>query len=112
MSKELLFSVTREHLDFQFFRGSGNGGQKRNKTSSCCRVIHRPSGAVGECREERMQSQNRKIAFRRMAETKKFQMWLRMTAADKILGRECVEREVDKMMDEKNLKIETYDPEE
>lgn len=39
-------------------------------------MIHPPSGARGESREERSQWQNKKTAFRRMIETPKFKLWL------------------------------------
>lgn len=42
-------------------------------------MIHHPSGARGESREERSQLQNKKTAFVRMAKTKEFQLWLRIT---------------------------------
>jgi len=108
--KDLLFSVTRDDLEIQFFRAGGKGGQKQNKTSSACRVIHRESGAVGECREERYQSQNKKIAFRRMYKSDKFQGWLRAETAARLQGFKNLEKQVDAMMDEKNIKIEYYTP--
>lgn len=39
-------------------------------------MIHHPSGARGESREERSQLQNKKTAFLRMLETKQFKLWL------------------------------------
>lgn len=77
MSKrELLFSVTLKDCEVQEFRAGGPGGQKQNKTSSGIRVIHHPSGARGESREQRSQLQNKKAAFTRMTETNKFKIWL------------------------------------
>ena len=49
MSRELLFSLTKNDFELQFFRAGGKGGQKQNKTSSGCRIIHKESGAVGYC---------------------------------------------------------------
>ncbi len=72
MKRELLFSVTLKDCEVQHFRAGGPGGQKQNKTSSGSRVIHRPSGARGESREERSQLQNTKKAFVRMAESQKW----------------------------------------
>ena len=74
--KELILSVTLKDCEVQHFRVGGNGGQKVNKTSSGSRVIHHPSGARGESREERSQPQNTKKAFVRMAETQKFKLWV------------------------------------
>lgn len=45
------------------YRGSGAGGQHRNKTSSAIRVTHKPSGIVITCENERSQHQNKAIAL-------------------------------------------------
>lgn len=74
MARELLLSVTAKDCRWDYFRCGGKGGQKQNKTSSGARVTHPPSGAVGESREERSQLQNRKRAFRKMAESQEFRL--------------------------------------
>lgn len=78
--KNLLFSVTLKDCEVQTFRVGGNGGQKVNKTSSGVRIIHHPSGARGESREERSQLQNKKAAFVRMANTPSFRFWVSAVA--------------------------------
>ena len=108
--KQKLFSVTKEDFEWQFFRAGGKGGQKQNKRDSACRCIHPPSGAVGECREERSQHQNRQIAFRRCVESSAFQGWIKMQTAAMSKGFADAERMVDDMMQEKHLKFETYTP--
>ncbi len=45
-------------------RGSGPGGQKRNKTSSAVRLLHKPSGISAENDESRSQHTNRLFAIR------------------------------------------------
>ncbi len=45
-------------------RGSGPGGQKRNKTSSAVRLLHKPSGIAAENDESRSQHTNRIFALR------------------------------------------------
>ena len=47
-------------------KGTGNGGQKINKTSSAVRLIHRPTGIAVSANEERSQSRNRHIALRKL----------------------------------------------
>lgn len=108
--KELLFSVTRKDFEMQFFRAGGKGGQKQNKTSSACRIIHRESGSVGESREERSQMQNRKIAFERCVQSPEFQSWLKMQTAAILQGYRNIEKRIDEQMQEKYLKIETFTP--
>ena len=47
-------------------KGTGNGGQKINKTSSAVRLRHRPTGIAVAANEERSQAKNRHIALRKL----------------------------------------------
>jgi len=48
------------------YRGSGPGGQKRNKTSNSIRVTHLPTGISAIAEESRSQAENRMRAIRRL----------------------------------------------
>ena len=106
MKKELLFSVTKKDFTIQTFRSGGKGGQHQNKTDSGVRIIHRESGARGECRNHRKQNMNKKIAMQRLSNSKEFRMWVNRKAQEVIEGIR-LEDKVEKMLSEDNLKIET-----
>jgi len=46
-------------IEEHFIRGSGSGGQKINKTSSCIQLIHPASGIEIRCQKTRSQADNR-----------------------------------------------------
>ena len=107
--KKLLFSITKKDFRIETFRAGGKGGQKQNKTDSAVRIIHMASGAVAESRSERSQLINKKIAFHRLTESKKFKNWIRIQAAACFQGYKNIEQKIDKMMKEENLKIEFFE---
>lgn len=58
--------VLLRDCEFIMQKGTGNGGQKINKTSSAVRLRHRPTGIAVSANEERSQSRNRHIALRKL----------------------------------------------
>ncbi len=52
----------------KFVRGSGSGGQKINKTSSCVFLKHLPTGICVKCQQERSRELNRFHARRELCE--------------------------------------------
>lgn len=60
--------IREDDIDEQFLRGSGAGGQHRNKTSTRVRLKHRPSGIEVSCERERSQALNRFFARRLLCE--------------------------------------------
>ena len=105
MPRELLFSVTIADCRVDTFRAGGKGGQHQNKTETGVRVVHTPSGAVGESRETRSQLTNKRAAFRRMAESPAFRLWVKMEAA-RLAGAKSIDEQVEEAMHPNNLLIE------
>ncbi|SHT13616.1 Peptide chain release factor RF-1 [Mycobacteroides abscessus subsp. abscessus] len=94
MSRERVLSVTLSDCRVDTFRAGGKGGQNQNKRETGVRITHEPSGAVGESREERSQLQNKQSAFRRMANSPKFQLWVKRQVGREELQRAQVERDM------------------
>jgi protein subunit release factor B len=120
MSRERVLHITIHDCDVQTFRCGGKGGQNKDKRDTGVRIIHRASGARGESREARTQGQNKKIAWRRMAESSEMQKWLRIAHAQaivemdrelrgqqaQIVAQDEIESWIDKEMRSENLLIE------
>ena len=60
--------IREQDLVEKFIRGSGHGGQKINKTSSCVYLRHLPTGIEVKCQQERSRELNRFLARREVCE--------------------------------------------
>ena len=60
--------IHEEDLEETFIRSSGPGGQHVNKTSTCVRLVHRPSGLSVKVQSSRSQGLNRFLARRLLAD--------------------------------------------
>jgi protein subunit release factor B len=60
--------IRESELDEHFIKGSGPGGQKINKTSSCVYIKHLPTGIEVKCQAGRSQALNRFLARRELCE--------------------------------------------
>ena len=89
-------------VEMQVFRASGAGGQHVNKTSSAVRLIHKPTGMVVECQQERSQFQNRDKAMRILASR------LYEAEQEKIAGEFTAERRSQVGTGMRNERIRTY----
>ena len=104
MAKQKLLSLTRKSFTWDYFSGSGGGGQKRNKCQNSVRLSHKPSGAKAVCQDFASKKQNERAAFKRIANHPKLQQWIKMQCAA-VAGE--IEQKLDKAMRPQNLKIET-----
>ncbi|MFS8563818.1 MAG: peptide chain release factor-like protein [Rhabdochlamydiaceae bacterium] len=60
--------IKEEDLIEKFILGSGSGGQKINKTSSCVYLKHLPTGIEVKCQQDRSREMNRFFARRKLCE--------------------------------------------
>jgi protein subunit release factor B len=93
--RELLFSVTSKDCEWSYTKGTGAGGQKRNKTSSAVHCHHRLSGAHGYSESSRSQHDNKRDAFQKMSETKEFIIWHRREAMKRMGVLNEIDRQVE-----------------
>ena len=56
--------ILETDIEETFVRSSGAGGQHVNKTSSCVQLLHKPTGLLVKCQEDRSQAVNRFLARR------------------------------------------------
>jgi peptide chain release factor 2 len=76
--------IKRDDVERQTFRSGGPGGQHQNKTESGVRLIHKPTGVVAECRNERSQHKNEDMAWKMLkAKLYKIEEQKRMAAVEK-----------------------------
>lgn len=61
--EEAALVIREQDLVYQATRGSGAGGQNRNKVSSAIILTHKPSGLMVRCETERDQHKNKRLAL-------------------------------------------------
>ncbi|MBT3865428.1 peptide chain release factor-like protein [Candidatus Peregrinibacteria bacterium] len=64
LKKAIELKIREEDCTEDYVVGSGKGGQKVNKTSSCVILKHLPSGTMVRCQKHREQSRNRLSAYK------------------------------------------------
>jgi len=62
-----LDGTNAKDFKLETFKGSGPGGQHRNKRETAVRITHIATGITAEATDRRSQSQNRMAAFRKLA---------------------------------------------
>lgn len=105
--KELLFSVTKNDLEVDWFSGTGCGGQYRNKHQNCCRIRHKDSGAIATGQSQRDRVSNLKEAMENLTKSPKFKAWVKVRVGEVTGEKADIEARVDRAM--RHLKFEVKD---
>lgn len=103
-NKELLFSVTKNDLEIDWFSGTGCGGQYRNKHQNCCRIRHKDSGAIATGQSQRDRVSNLREAMSNLVKAPAFQTWVKVKIGEVTGERAEIEAKVEKAM--RHLKFE------
>ena len=68
LQKMQILGIVEQDLEENFIRGSGKGGQKKNKTSNCVQLKHIPTGIMVRFEEYRERAINQILARRLLCE--------------------------------------------
>lgn len=55
--------VTEDQFRYEWYSGTGAGGQHRNKHQNCCRCIHEPTGITANGSTSRSREDNKRMAY-------------------------------------------------
>jgi protein subunit release factor A len=55
--------ITEDQFRFEWYSGTGKGGQHRNKHQNCCRCIHEPTGITANGTSSRSRDDNKRNAL-------------------------------------------------
>jgi protein subunit release factor A len=112
VTRKPALSITIADCRVDTFTVGGHGGAGKDTSNTGVRVVHEPSGAVGQAVDSRKQSENKRLAFRRMASKPELIRWIHQQIKDartKSTLEERVNAAVDEQMNPDNLRIEAYE---
>jgi len=74
----LSFSKDKGDFEVKTCRGSGPGGQNRNKRDTAVIITHKASGLRARCEQYRTQEENKAAAFRKLVTSEEFLLWVKL----------------------------------
>lgn len=74
--------IDRNIFKVVYSRGTGNGGQNKNKVETCVTITHIESGISEKCEDQRTRGQNEKIAYERL--TKRLQLIIKKAKLEEL----------------------------
>lgn len=101
-AEDVEVEINPADLEIDTIKSSGAGGQHVNKTESAIRLLHKPTGIVVECQDERSQHKNKDKAMK-ILRTKLYDM-KQKEQSDKIAG----ERKLQVGSGDRSERIRTY----